>query len=202
MKYCIIVNVFMFTLNYLERSVFIVSTSYGQCQAEESRKDVALMSKRLRAVIIGLFSLLALACIVTLAQLSAENTLSPRLEALPPLRILCKCAEAGMGVAIVLIAVRMLADAAAYGSPFSRAQAKRLFVIGLLFTACAVFGIFESIELAFASGDSLLHVEETRQQFNNINVDILLIVAAIVSFYLSYLFKFGSFLQWLYEGTV
>ena len=88
-------------------------------------------------------------------------------------------------------------------APFSHAQARRLAMLGFSFFLCALAEVLVAIGLPFASYPAeMATVFGAFGHFGAPSIVMLLIVAAFVSFYLSYIFNYGTFLQCFYDETV
>ena len=110
---------------------------------------------------------------------------------------------ASSSIALVFLMARMLADAFMTRSPFSHAQSRRLVGLGVLFFSCALLEAFVAIDLASSTHTvGIATLFGVLSRFGAPSIEILLIVAAFVSFYLSYIFRYGSFLQYFYDETV
>ena len=109
----------------------------------------------------------------------------------------------GSCLLLVFLMARMLVDAFVSQTPFSHAQARRLAMLGFSFFLCALAEVLVAIGLPFASYPAeMATVFGAFGHFGAPSIVMLLIVAAFVSFYLSYIFNYGTFLQCFYDETV
>ena len=131
------------------------------------------------------------------------------LEALEPSQgellacVFCIVVLLGSGLGALFLVAGMFKDAMSGRPPFSPKQVRRLNIIGALLLCNAVFGIIWHVVCMFgplASRGVALAV--TPDWLALWAIDILLIVAAIVSFYLSRAFKFAHLLQSFYDESV
>ena len=109
---------------------------------------------------------------------------------------------AGLSLTAVALIARMLVDASMSRTPFSYVQSKRMVLLGCLLFACALLEALTAVGFASGVPVDIVTVLGTSSRFGAPNIEILLIAAAFVSFYLSYIFNYGTFLQCFYDETV
>ena len=120
-----------------------------------------------------------------------------------PFGVLVSIVQFVLAIAAVVVAVTLLKGAVLGQSPFSASQMRRLNVMGTILIADAAYDALFLLARSCASGQEPFKIlANMGEQFGAWNTDILLIVAAIVSFYISYLFKYASSLQWFYDETI
>ena len=120
-----------------------------------------------------------------------------------PFGVLVSIVQFVLAIAVVVVAVTLFKDAVLGQSPFSTSQMRRLNVMGTILIADAAYDALFLLAGSCASGQEPFKIlANMGEQFGAWNTDILLIVAAIVSFYISYLFKYASSLQWFYDETI
>ena len=167
------------------------------------REEKPAELKGVKAALIGLLSCsLAMSLIYLLRVLDGAGKIGladagDAVVSSAPFIALLTC----VSVSVVCLVARMLAVASRSSSPFSDEQAQRLIVLGGMLAACA---LLEAVAVGFAPGPSeveIITILGSKSKFGAVNIEILLIVTAFVSFYLSYLFKYASFLQWCYDET-
>ena len=179
------------------------TVSHEQKLVEQAKGEVVVATRRSRVLAVVLLALLLIAGIVFVAQefIGSGQGLAGKAgdSWQRPFQLLAF----GAGACILVELVMMFADALAQRSPFTRSQAKRAYIVGLLFAACAIAQAFVSVGEAFAAGaedgTSILLIQD---EIEYLLIFILLIVASIVCFIISYTIKYGSYLQWLYDETV
>ena len=174
-----------------------------QTKIENAKNMAARASKRLCGTLMVLFVVFLLVVgTVIVGTLGNEGLLSG-VTVLAALRIMSGLTLAAIGVALLLVIIRLLSDSSSGQFPFSLVQARRLFAIGVLLL---VLASLEALGVACSAvfGSSIAVTRGLLQgvPITAIHSEVLYIVAAIVSFYLSYMFKYGTFLQWLYNETV
>ena len=180
-----------------------MAMSLDRGRVEKAVEDMALASKRLRGAIIVALALFLAVVVALFVQLLLGPGLAFGLASQPALRVLSLTFTIAIGLAIFGLVASMMADTVTQSAPFTMAHSKRLFLIGVLFAACAVLEIATSVGIALSVGyDFSATIVFAEGHLKGIYTDVLLIFAAIVSFYLSYTFRYGSFLQWLYDETV
>ena len=89
-------------------------------------------------------------------------------------------------------------------SPFSEGQSRRLVVVGVLLLVDVVIEAAASA-LGLSVVSVVNHTDLSASAAHGttvLNFNVVLFLAAIVSFWLAYLFKYGTLLQWLYDDTV
>ena len=138
--------------------------------------EAKLMAKMRRYLLAGGCAVLLVAGMAYFALLLEGGEWGKGAEAYSQGAALPFALQAVVGLALLVALVRMVAEVAICRTPFTRAQSFRLLAIGALLVASALL--------------------------EGAHIDVLLIAAAFVSFYLSYVFKYGSFLQWAYDETI
>ena len=174
-----------------------------QVKVESVKEEVTRMSKRLRIALLCPFAaLLALGGMLVFSLAGGGGPIE-RPYSQTAFNTIASLVLAAIGVAILLLIIKIFKDSVHSASPFSAAQSRRMVIVGVLLVAFALVG---TGAVAFMSVSSGLEPATSSRvidiQLAVIHIDILFIVAAIVSFYLSYIFKYGTFLQWLYDETV
>ena len=105
--------------------------------------------------------------------------------------------------AILFALARSFKDIAEGGSPFTLAQSKRLFVIG-----CLMLGGVVAEALAFGNPAPAISVAEVHVGYDDlaapdtIYLNAAYLAGALISFCLSFVFKYGALLQQLSDDTV
>ena len=171
-------------------------------QVEMARSKVERAAK---AMHIALVVLLGCAFALAIANLAAvlERLANPMgregKEVLDVAGVLPPCV---LGVVLVVLIFVMLKDATIARAPFSGSQARRLAAIGAILLLCALFdAVPPLLEAGFCHSGKPVEITELLVWLDALSTDFLLILAAIVSFYFSYLFKYGSYLQLFYDET-
>ena len=177
-----------------------MARSNEMVRVEEARGEMAAASKRLCAAVITTMALLLGVGALFFWKAAGTQAGLPGGDGPVPASMALQALMVVLGVAILAVVINMLAGSAG-ASPFSRRQAKRFVMLAILFASCALVGMLESVSLVGAHGAEAFLLDATGKELGIISIDILLILAAIVSFYLSRLFEYGSFLQWLYDET-
>lgn len=86
---------------------------------------------------------------------------------------------------------------------FSRPQSHCLVVLSAMLIVCALLELLTAASFSpNLMETAVVAIAGTASPFGTFNIEILLIVAAFVSFNLSYIFNYSSFLQWFYDETV
>lgn len=111
-------------------------------------------------------------------------------------------AMAALSVIVVALLARMIADAVISETPFSRDQAKRLLVLGVLLSCAALLDGAMRTDVAGHSVKGPFALPDFMSFGPVFSFDILLILGAIVCFSLSCILKYASYLQWFYDETV
>ena len=176
-----------------------ISKKYGRRRGKTSKPKgtrVAFIGLLLCALMLSVVYLLRVLVGVRSIDFAYFSGLALPLDA-----VLLLLAAASIGV--VCLNAIMVVHAASSQSLFSLVQQRGLTVTGVMLVACALLEavaaigflpdpiVIESAALSGMTGS-----------FGSINIEFLLIFTAFVSFYLSYIFKYGSFLQCFYDETV
>lgn len=176
-----------------------MTVSNERAQVREAVEKMAATSRRLR-VVAGCALALLLAVGANFLVYVARTGVAGG-AGVPEVALLAlQAVMAGLGVAIVAVIISLMTSAAK-DSPFSQAQATKLALLAALFAACALLATLGSVGMAGAYSAGALAAGGVEDKMNIIYIDVLLILAAIVSFYLSCVYRYGSFLQWLYDET-
>lgn len=108
-----------------------------------------------------------------------------------------------IGATILFTLIRIFGDLSKRTSPFTVTQARRIAAIGLLLLANAVIEFLISL-----NGASFVTTEGIKAGFINpymtgsAYINMTFVIAALICFCLSYVFRYGSLLQWLSDETV
>lgn len=108
-----------------------------------------------------------------------------------------------IGGAILFTVARVFGDLSKKESPFTDIQARRIAAIGLLLLTNAVIELLISLNgplLVDSAGMTVGFVNTAPPGSPYINMTF--VIAALICFCLSYVFRYGSLLQWLSDETV
>lgn len=104
-----------------------------------------------------------------------------------------------IGIALLCILARAFRDVSKAQSPFTLVQAKRIGILGILLLANAVLeAVVSVVPLHIAIGEAKFDYISSPGMF----LDAMSIIAAIVCFCLSYVFRYGALLQWLNDESL
>lgn len=106
------------------------------------------------------------------------------------------CSNGAVGFAIFLLAV-MFKGIGKDASPFSRRRVQQIQLLGILFLLVVATSAFVTpgIEIGVTDGVSAFSFYGNHAAADSINFDISSLIAAIVCFALSLIFKYGALLQ-------
>lgn len=108
-----------------------------------------------------------------------------------------------IGALVLFVLARAFRDVSKSQSPFTHAQARRITIIGCLLLVCVVLeAVASTSTLYFGNIGKISMFYSLPADSTGIYLDAKLLVAAIVCFCLSYLFRYGAFLQWLSDETL
>lgn len=108
-----------------------------------------------------------------------------------------------IGAVILFTVARIFRDLSKRHSPFTITQARRIAAIGLLLLTNTVIEFLISL-----NGSSIVTTEGIKAGFVNpymsgsVYINMTFVIAALICFCLSYVFRYGSLLQWLSDETV
>lgn len=152
-------------------------------------------------IIISIIYLAIAAIVLVLMTVSPEGFLSNGtlflLEGIPLIISLA------VGAAILFTVTLVFKDLSKQTSPFTNTQAQRIAAIGLLLLAAAIIEFLISLNGPFlvdAAGMTVGFVNNAPAGSPYINMTF--VIAALICFCLSYVFRYGSLLQWLSDETV
>ena len=182
-----------------------MSRSIGREQrVEVERNNARVAAQSIHAAMIALLVcvlVLGIACVAGVIEGGGAHS-SGDWE-VDPFGALASIVQFVLAVAVVVVAATLLKGAVVGQSPFSSSQIRKLNVMGTALIADAAYDALSLLARSCAFGqEPFKTLADIGVQLGAWNTDILLIVAAIVCFYISYLFKYASSLQWFYDETV
>lgn len=110
---------------------------------------------------------------------------------------------AGVVAVLIVILSKAFQDVSESQSPFTIKQAKRIMLMGLILILNVAVEAISSAFAPIASEYAGVNVAFVSAPLTtNLHIDVMSLVAAIVCFCLSYLFRYGALLQWLQDETL
>lgn len=169
---------------------------------EEVRLQVGRMSKtatvlyRVFAAAAVLFAVIDIGALVLVLKQgldSGEPPLGVMMSTLPYVFVFA------IGLILLIVLMRAFSDVSREKTPFTIVQANRIRLLGILLLAyCVVEAILSADPLRAEINDLVVQVHASPGIF----FDAKLLIAAIVCFCLSYVFRYGALLQWLQDETL
>lgn len=140
---------------------------------------------------------IALAAMIVASQGILSSPLLLVTQGIPQLII------AAIGIVVLLVIVRIFKDLSQRVSPFTMTQAKRITAIGILLLVDVVVEFAISLNSpAIAALQEFQIGYQAPYMTGNVYINLTFIVAALICFSLSYVFRYGSLLQWMTDETV
>lgn len=108
-----------------------------------------------------------------------------------------------IGACILAVIMLMFKDLSQRKSPFTDKQARRIALIGVLLLADAVLELLVSLGgPAVVSSQAVEAGVVSPYMAGGIYLNMTFVIAALICFCLSYVFRYGSLLQWLADETI
>lgn len=174
--------------------------------AEQIRLKIDAIAKRskilYRLLIVILIGYLALAALVfALMTVSPGGFLSDGMMFL--LKGIPLIITLGIGFFILFTIAQIFKSLSQKASPFTTKQTQRIAAIGLLLLADAVIEFLISlVESTTVNAGGMTVGFVNSAPTGSVYINMTFIIAALICFCLSYVFRYGSLLQWLSDETV
>ena len=170
--------------------------------AEEVRLRVCRMSRTasvLHKAFVVAVILFAVIDVVVLALVLKQGLDSGEPLSGLALGILPYIVAFAIGFVLLVVLMRAFYDVSKEKTPFTAVQANRIRLLGVLMLAyCAVELLLSANPLKADFNDLVVQVHASPGIF----LDVKLLVAAIVCFCLSYVFRYGALLQWFSDESL